>query len=146
MRPRSRLWWTIYGACAVSVLAALAWISRIALDLERSEAEARVEVGHEQLVREALWRMDSWLAPILAAESARNVEEYTPIRYAGALGAFATSELLEFRSRHISQHFELVEGEAGCLDARMNPYRKRRVGSEPLVPVRGESRTANEPE
>jgi len=110
VRSKARLWWSLYAACAVAVVVALGWISRIALDLELSEAKARVEVGHEQFVQEALWRMDSWLAPILAAEGARAVEEYTPIRYAGGLGAFATSELLEFRSRHIRQHFEIVEG------------------------------------
>jgi hypothetical protein len=90
VRPRRRLWWSLYAACAVAVVVALGWISRTALDLERSEAQARVEVGHEQLVREALWRMDSWLAPLLAAEAARAVEEYTPIRYLGGLGAFTT--------------------------------------------------------
>jgi len=134
VRPRPRLWWSIYAACAVAVLAALGWISRIALDLERSEVEARIEVGHEQLVREALWRMDSWLAPILAAESARTVEEYTPIRYGGGLGAFATSELLEFRSRHIRQHFELVEG--GTLMSPQAPQGEdRRRAIEVGVPA-----------
>ena len=101
MKPRPRLWWSIYAACAVAVLAALGWISRIAVDLEQAEAEARVEVGHEQLVREALWRMDSWMAPILGAEAARDVEDYTPFRYANGLGAYTTSELLQFESRQV---------------------------------------------
>ena len=108
MKPRPRLWWSVYTACAVAVLTALAAISAIAIDLERSEAQARVEVGHEQLVREALWRMDSWFAPFLAAEAARGVETYLPFRVGRVSQEF--DQTLNFRSRHIRQYFELLEG------------------------------------
>ncbi len=108
MKPRPRLWWSVYTACAVAVLTALAAISAIAIDLEQSEAQARVEVGHEQLVREALWRMDSWFAPFLAAEAARGVETYLPFRVGRVSQTF--DQALNFRSRHVRQYFELLEG------------------------------------
>ncbi len=112
MRPQPRLWWAAYAACAVAVLGAVAWISRVALDLEGAEARARVEVAHEQSVRLALWRMDSWFAPILAAEAARPVGEYRPFRIENDLGAYVRSALVDFRSRYVKLHFELVEGGA----------------------------------
>jgi signal transduction histidine kinase len=107
---RHRVWWSVYGLCTVAVLAAVGWISRVAMDLEHAEARARVEVAYEQSARLALWRMDSWFAPILAAEAARGVEEYTPFRIGENLGAVLQSELVDFRSRYVKLHFELVEG------------------------------------
>ena len=129
MSPRPRVWWTVYGVCVVAVLAAVAWISHVALQLEQAEARARVEVAYEQSARLALWRMDSWFAPILAAEAARPVEEYTPFRMANDLGVIVRSELVDFRSRYVKLHFEVVDGgEVTSPQAPRGTDRERAVG------------------
>src|SRR5690348_3630204 len=56
------------------LLAALAWVSRLALSLAASEAEARRRAAFEERVRLSLWRMDSALAAFLAEENARPVD------------------------------------------------------------------------
>jgi signal transduction histidine kinase len=53
------------------LLAALGWVSRLALALAASEAEARRHAVFEERVRLSLWRMDSALAAFLAEENAR---------------------------------------------------------------------------
>ena len=56
---RSRHVWILFVLCLAVVLAAMAWISRTALD-------ARRQAALEENVRLALWRMDFALAPVLA--------------------------------------------------------------------------------
>ena len=111
MTSRHRRWWAVYALCAAAVLGAVAWISVVALRLENAESQARVDVAHEQSARLALWRMDSWFAPVLAAEAARPVEEYTPVREAGYAGGWTASPLLDYRSRYVRLHFERIEGQ-----------------------------------
>ena len=53
------------------MLAALAWITAVVLSLERAELTARANAEHQEALRLALWRMDSWLAPRLATEGGR---------------------------------------------------------------------------
>lgn len=76
MRRSRRWWWVVFAACALLALAALAWITRTSLELEARERRARVEAEHQEKLRLALWRMDSWLGPQLARESARPIHEY----------------------------------------------------------------------
>ncbi len=75
MRSR-RSWWMIFGLCAAIVLAALAWITVTVAHLERAEAAARADARHQEVLRLALWRMDSWLAQLLAREAARAYFDY----------------------------------------------------------------------
>ena len=63
-----RSWWLVFGACCAAVLAALAWVTATVLRLERAELSARADMTHQESLRLALWRMDSWLAPLLARE------------------------------------------------------------------------------
>src|SRR3979411_331288 len=56
---------------AAILLAALGWVSRLALALAVSEAEARRHAAFEERVRLSLWRMDSALPAFLAEENAR---------------------------------------------------------------------------
>jgi signal transduction histidine kinase len=72
MTSRSRRTWTIFAGCLLLVGLALFWVTREALDLERREAEAQREAQVHEMIRLSLWRMDSALAPILAAEAARS--------------------------------------------------------------------------
>jgi signal transduction histidine kinase len=68
---RSWLFWTIFAACLLVVVAAMGWISWTALRLDRLEAQSRRQADLEEKVRLALWRMDTTLAPLVAQESAR---------------------------------------------------------------------------
>lgn len=63
--------WIVFGACNVIVALALVWTTRVVLDLERRELFARAETEYQQSLRLAMWRMDSWLAVLLARETAR---------------------------------------------------------------------------
>ena len=68
---RARRWWLVFTACNVVVALALVWITHVVLDLERRELKARAETDYQQSLRQAMWRMDSWLALLLAREAAR---------------------------------------------------------------------------
>src|SRR2546428_422017 len=62
--------WIIFGVCLAVLLAAVGWVSAIALRFDRAETQARQGTAFEEKVRLALWRMDSALAPLLVQESA----------------------------------------------------------------------------
>lgn len=74
-RRMQRSWWWFVGTAGV-LLGLLAWLSVRIVRLEHDERAARAQTAAEQKLRLALWRMDSWLAPRLAREAMRPVEEY----------------------------------------------------------------------
>ena len=113
-----RSWWLIYGACTALVLAALAWITVMVVRLERGELRARAEAEHQEALRLALWRMDSWLAPFLAREAARPYFDYEPFypqpqAYTKLLSRIEPGEvltpspLLSFESKYFRLHFQV---------------------------------------
>ena len=75
---RRRAWWA--GALAVAWLATIAglWLVTSSLRaLEVSQAQSQAEFARAQAIRLALWRMDGWMTPRIARESARSVSEYS---------------------------------------------------------------------
>ena len=120
MRRSRRIWWLVWSLCAAVALAALAGLSLLVLELERSELAARAESAHQEDLRLALWRMDGWFAPRLARESARPYFEYqayypqerlytrilNPIQQGEVL---SPSPLLTFRSEYVRLHFQLEQ-------------------------------------
>jgi signal transduction histidine kinase len=70
--------WLLFALALAVVFAALGWVSRTALRLDREQAEARSAADFEENVRLALWRMDSRLAAFVAQESARPYFAYQP--------------------------------------------------------------------
>ena len=75
---RRRAWWA--GALAVAWLATIAglWLVTSSLRaLEVSQAQSQGEFARVQAIRLALWRMDGWMTPRIARESARSVSEYS---------------------------------------------------------------------
>jgi signal transduction histidine kinase len=70
--------WTILAGGALAAAAALGWVTLEALSLERDGARAKAEARFEERVRLALWRMDSYLAPVIAAEAVRPHFHYAP--------------------------------------------------------------------
>ncbi len=80
---RARRWWLVFAACNVMVALALVWMTRSVLDLEQRERAARAATDYQQSLRQAMWRMDSWLALLLAGEAARpdRESEYVTLRF-----------------------------------------------------------------
>jgi signal transduction histidine kinase len=69
--------WLAFAAAVVVVMAAMGWTTAAVLRLDRAEAESRRRAQLEENVRLALWRMDSALAPLIAAEHARPATSYS---------------------------------------------------------------------
>ena len=114
----AKTWWSIYAACAATLLLALVWITVMVLRLEQAEYGARIDARHQESVRLALWRLDSWLMPHLARESGRPYFEYQPFypqrrAYTRLLDEIEAGEiltpspLLSFQSDYIRLHFQM---------------------------------------
>ncbi|HTQ40894.1 MAG TPA: HAMP domain-containing sensor histidine kinase, partial [Pirellulales bacterium] len=69
----SRPWqiWLTFAGCLAVAVAAVGWLSVKALQADQARAEARHEAAIEENARLALWRMDSFMTPIVAKENAR---------------------------------------------------------------------------
>ncbi len=92
MRARRIIPWIIYVVCALAVLEGLGYAGYKALDLQRQRRE-------DEAARLALWRMDSALTAVLAAESARPYFHYRPFHaaeraYSAMLGPVEPGEVL----------------------------------------------------
>ncbi len=127
--------WLGFALCLAVVLAAMAWISREALRLERVEAGAARQAAAEEKVRLALWRMESALSPLITRESARPYFVYAafhPIGPAytrmfseiGPKEVLVPSPLLGYRSQEVLLHFQLDP--AGKLTSPQVPVGNQR--------------------
>ena len=76
---QGRLTWPAFAAAVAVVIAAMAWITCAVVRLDAAEAESRRRAQLEENVRLALWRMDSALAPLIAAEHARPAAAFEPL-------------------------------------------------------------------
>src|SRR6476646_8906296 len=63
--------WLAFAVALIAVLAAMGWITAVVIRLDGAEAESGRRAQLEENARLALWRMDSALAPLIAAEHAR---------------------------------------------------------------------------
>jgi len=75
-RPRHIL--SVFAICFATVLAAMAWVSVVVIQLDHRDAATQRLAEVEESARLALWRMDSALGPILAQEGTRPLSEYQP--------------------------------------------------------------------
>lgn len=118
MKWRRRYWWRVYYLGALLAFAGLGWVRHVLLDFERQKLAARAEAERESTVRLALWRMDSWIAPLLARESARPYFEYLAFvphdrAYSRLLNrlqpgeVYSPSPLLTFDSPYFPLHFQM---------------------------------------
>jgi signal transduction histidine kinase len=135
------------------VLAALGWITVTVLGLERAEIRARTDAGHQESLRLALWRMDSWLASLLAREAARpyfDYEAFYPQQRAYSTLLYpiepgeqlAPSPLLSYEPDVLSFHFQV--GPDGRLTSPQVPDDRFRSIAERdyLSPEQIETNTA----
>ena len=73
---RTWLVWLIFAISLSVVLAAMGWISLIALRQEAAEARAQADSELEEDVRLALWRMHPYLISIVSQEASRPYFNY----------------------------------------------------------------------
>lgn len=118
MRRRERFAWIVFTVCAALAFAALGWMTSAFLKAEQAEAAARAETERQSNLRLALWRMDSWLGPLVAREASRPLAQYQAFTgeeqaYTRVLatlepGAVLTpSPLMVFQSEFVPLHFQL---------------------------------------
>jgi signal transduction histidine kinase len=71
--------WLLFAVCVLGAFAGMAWLTRQALEADQRRQTAEAEAELEQRVSLALWRMDTELAPIIAAEVIRPPAEYRSV-------------------------------------------------------------------
>jgi signal transduction histidine kinase len=109
--------WLVLGS-ALLVAVVLTGVTVLALALEREHLAARADAEHQTQLRLALWRLDSYVGPLLAGEASRPWYHYRPFvpqeraftRMLNAIDpgeVIAPSPLLSFRSDLIPLHFEV---------------------------------------
>jgi signal transduction histidine kinase len=127
---RSWTLWLVFAACAVIVIAAMAWISMIVIQLEDARAKSSQVALLEENTRLALWRMESMLAPFIAQENARPYYSYQAFfpaerAYTRMLSRLEPNEilipspLLKEGSSYVRLYFQL--GPAGELSSPQIP-------------------------
>lgn len=87
--------WLLFGLGLAVVVPAMAWLTVMALELDRAESLARKQAELEEDMSRALWRMDALLTPLLAEEAARPDFFYRPVYElagSGAKGAAGAKE------------------------------------------------------
>ncbi|MGE0760296.1 MAG: sensor histidine kinase [Pirellulaceae bacterium] len=106
-------YWLLYALALAVAASALAWLSREALILDRSEARARQQAELEDSIGRALWRMDVRMMPLIATEAARPHFLYQPFYVppggGGEKGTVPTvpSPLLSQRPEFVVLNFQL---------------------------------------
>jgi signal transduction histidine kinase len=71
--------WLVFAVCVLAAAGAMAWLTRQAVEADRARRAAHAEAEQEQRVSLAVWRMDTELAPIIAAEVVRPTSAYQPL-------------------------------------------------------------------
>jgi signal transduction histidine kinase len=95
--------WLVFGLSLALVLAAMGWISAIALRSEAAEAAALARSDFEEGVRTCLWRVQSRVNEIVAQEASRPHFAFAP-----PAGAEAKGTALSAPSPHVLLHFQLT--------------------------------------
>lgn len=121
--------WTVFGLALAVATGIMAWLTFKAIALDRAEAAARAELDLarrqaelDDRISQALWRMDTALAPLIAQEAVRPVSVYEPIlTVAGGKGDAQTtvSPILEQPSPFVLLHFQV--GPKGGLSSPQAP-------------------------
>jgi len=75
--------WLAFAVCLAVVLAAMGWVTLVAVRLDREQMHARTEAAFEERVRLALWRVDAAVSPLIARENLRPYPWYSAFYFAG---------------------------------------------------------------
>jgi signal transduction histidine kinase len=76
VNPARHKLWIAFWTGVLLIVAVLGWASARVYILEERNATARAENQRQEVIRLALWRMDSRLAPMIALEAARPIQDY----------------------------------------------------------------------
>ena len=68
--------WLLYILSLIAVVPAMVWLTIKAVQLDRAEAIAHLQIERDADISQALWQMDTLVAPLLAQEAARPHFEY----------------------------------------------------------------------
>ena len=133
--------WSSFAVCLAVVLAAMGWISAMAIRADRAETKVRRLAAAEENCRLALWQMDTWLSPLLAEENARPYYVYRSFFAANGSGgrlsnavdaagfAGVPSPLLQNTSPYVLLHFQC--GPDGRLTSPESPSEADRTLAMP---------------
>ncbi len=66
-----RTWWLMYAIGVVTVFGALITVTNIIVSFDLESQRATQHNSQQELMRLALWRLDSWLSPLIGQEAAR---------------------------------------------------------------------------
>lgn len=113
--------WTVFGVALAVALGIMAWLTHKTIALDRAEAAARAELDFarrqaelDDRISQALWRMDTALAPLIAQEAVRPAYVYEPIlTFAAGKGkvkgdaAATLSPIIEQPSPFVLLHFQV---------------------------------------
>lgn len=108
-----------FALCLGLAAPALAWLTLQVLALDRAEALAQKRAALEEKVNLALWRMDTFLAPLLAQEATRPTYAFQPFYAApgsprggnGHAAPSVPSPLLRQRPEYVRLHFQAFPGD-----------------------------------
>ena len=105
--PKGWLVWVLFAICATTILAAMTWQTKGAMDAERQRADAETRADLQERMRLALWRMDTLGATIFVSLNQESPEEAdrTLIRKRFFWGSGSTDDLPD----------SLVDDPTGCV-------------------------------
>ncbi len=131
--------WVVFVVAVGLGIAAMGWVTRAALNLERREAQIQSQAVLEERVRLALWRMESILAPLIAQEAARPAAHYhaflpvdrffdNQLRPMEGNLVWLPSPLQELGVPHVRLHFQ-VDSQGRWTSPRSNPDPRTSLGA-----------------
>ncbi len=99
----SRVWfiWSVLGICALTVFAAMGWLTHNTIQESNARAAADARADLEERTRLALWRMDALGAAIVLRENQYSVADYE---------SSVRSPFLAINYPEVLLHFQVVEG------------------------------------
>jgi len=98
--------WLFFVLFLCAVLAAVSWLTMVNLKLESAAKESRLHAAHEENVRLALWRLESYLKHIIDRENSRPYSDYDSEVAPGGKGK-SQPALREDLPTYLYMHFQL---------------------------------------
>ncbi|MFG0275304.1 MAG: hypothetical protein ACF8QF_09620 [Phycisphaerales bacterium] len=124
---RSRGTWLVFALCMGLMLTGVGWGGAAFVAADR---RAALDAALRERTRLALWRADTALAAIVAAENARPHVLYQPfIAQAGSEPSLMPSPLLLSPPTGTLLHFEIRSGEAASPQAPSGAWRDRALAA-----------------
>lgn len=113
-----RAWqaWLGYAVCLAVAVPALVWLTLAALSAEWAEQTAREAARREERFRQATWRLDTMLMPIVTPQVARSYEDHRVDAMTNGLGEKTAA--LESASKYVLGFFDVERGGDAQITAK----------------------------